>query len=119
MTGLRGAVQEIGQPASGRLRGLLKLLLLAASAIGLLAVSNLLVVLFPLEFRISGSGAELSVTVDGRTERISTTAPMQSLRVVSAEPYRREYQIDGSDSTNNQNFSPAYFSRFATEPYYR
>jgi hypothetical protein len=97
----------------------LPLALLAASIAGLLMMSNLLVALFPLEIQVSGDGSELAVSVDGRTEYISTTTPIRSLRVLPADPYRREYQIDGSDSTNNQNLDSAYFTQFSQTPYYR
>lgn len=85
----------------------------------LLAGSNLLLAAFPVRVEVRGGDAEAMVTVDGGTHYLSLTSPLRAVRFVPAEPYRREYQIDGSDSTNNFNWDPTYFSGFAASPYYR
>lgn len=43
----------------------------------------------------------------------------QSLRFVAHNPLFHEYQIDGSDSTNNLNLDTNYLSQIASSPYYR
>ncbi len=43
----------------------------------------------------------------------------QSLQLVAHNPLVHEYQIDGSDSTNNLDLDPDYLSQIAGSPYYR
>lgn len=103
----------------GPFRGVLPLAVLASFVAGLLALGNLLIELFPLDIQIAGSASELSVTLDGRTEYLTLARPLRALRLVPADPFRREYQVDGSDSTNNLNYDPDYFSEFSKTHYYR
>jgi hypothetical protein len=44
---------------------------------------------------------------------------VQSLQFVASDPLVHEYQIDGSDSTNNLNLDTGYLSGIAGSPYYR
>ncbi|HEY1351508.1 MAG TPA: glycosyltransferase family 39 protein [Ktedonobacteraceae bacterium] len=44
---------------------------------------------------------------------------VQSLQFVAYDPLVHEYQIDGSDSTNNLNLDTGYLSTIAQSPYYR
>ncbi|MHB8990491.1 MAG: glycosyltransferase family 39 protein [Chloroflexota bacterium] len=91
----------------------------AGAALLLLAAGNLLLELFPTRFEIRGDGSAMSFAVDGRTHLVPLTGPPVAVSFPPAEPFRREYQIDGSDSTNNLNLDLAYFARIADSPYYR
>lgn len=50
---------------------------------------------------------------------LGTLGEMQSLQFVAVDPLVHEYQIDGSDSTNNLDLDSGYLSWIAASPYYR
>lgn len=101
------------------MRGWTTCVVVAAAALLLLAFGNLLLELFPTRLSVRSDGATMSVTVDGRTLLIPLTNPTRAVRFPPAEPFKREYQIDGSDSTNTLNLDPDYLASIATSPYYR
>lgn len=92
---------------------------LLASIVVLLLWSQALLILFPETITLQSDGKTLSVTVDGQTSDAPLPAPVTALRLVPVAADHREYQIDGSDTTNNFTFDPAYFARLAATPYYR
>jgi len=59
------------------------------------------------------------VSVEGDAEIVPLTSPLVEARSPAPPPCFREYQLDGSDTTNNFTFDPDYFSRIADSPYYR
>lgn len=64
------------------------------------------------------NGAGL-LTVGSTRVSLGKISAAQSLQFVAHNPLVHEYQIDGSDSTNNLDLSPDYLSQIAGSPYYR
>lgn len=93
--------------------------LLVAAAVALLALGRVLVASAPVSVEIVGAGRLLTVTADGTTQQVELPAPVQRVQPVRPIRYRREHQIDGSDSTNTFTFSAAYFAGLADSPYYQ
>lgn len=85
----------------------------------LLAFGRLLVRLWPVELEIQSTATGLQVTVDGETRSIDRESRLVAVRPVAPIEFRREFQVDGSDSTNMATFSPRYFGEFGETPYYR
>src|SRR4051812_14034962 len=73
----------------------------------------------PVAIEIIGKRDALRITVDGTSRRIDLSQPIVGVRPVAPIAFRREHQIDGSDSTNMLTFNARYFSEFGTSPYYR
>ncbi|HKW23998.1 MAG TPA: glycosyltransferase family 39 protein, partial [Ktedonobacterales bacterium] len=92
---------------------------LLAALVVLLIVQNALLALTaePLELIIAPARATLSF--DG--QRLALPLPQQPTAVVLAapDPLTREFQIDGTDTTNNFSLDPAYIARVAATPYYQ
>jgi hypothetical protein len=63
-----------------------------------------------------GSGA---LTVGSTHVTLGKLIDVQSLQFVAYDPLVHEYQIDGSDSTNNLDLDTNYLSGIANSPYYR
>jgi len=97
----------------------LRYMLLPVSALLLWLGSSLLLDAFPVRLELSGNDKLLSVTVDGSPRAFDLAAPLRSVRFVPPQPYAREYQIDGSDTTNTLTLDHAYFAQIAETPYYR
>jgi 4-amino-4-deoxy-L-arabinose transferase-like glycosyltransferase len=93
--------------------------LLATVAAVLIVGSDRLLDLFPVRVRVTGSGTTAAMSLGGVTRDVALARPIRAVRFVPGEPHRREYQIDGSDTTNNATFDPAYFAAFSSSPYYR
>ena len=93
--------------------------MLTSCALLLWMSSSLLLDAFPVVLEVSGDDAAMFISVDGETRGLELVAPLCSLRVVPLAPHVREYQIDGSDSTNNFNLDADYFAAIANSPYYR
>jgi hypothetical protein len=85
----------------------------------LLGLARLLVGLTPVTLTIAGDGETLQVGAEGTAQTVARPRPIVAVRPVAPTPYRREYQIDGSDSTNTLLFDPAYFAAIGESPYYR
>jgi hypothetical protein len=66
-----------------------------------------------------GDGLDLTIAVDGTSRRLDLERPIVAVRPVAPIAFRREHQVDGSDSTNMLTFDPRYFEQFGTSPYYR
>ncbi|MGI8912541.1 MAG: LamG-like jellyroll fold domain-containing protein [Chloroflexota bacterium] len=94
-------------------------LLLAIAVPLLIAVSNLLLDRFPERVRIDGNSTRLTIFADQQTLVAPLPQPLRALRFPTLDPERREYPIDGSDSTNNFTYDPAYFAQHAAAPYFR
>lgn len=85
----------------------------------LLLLGRLAVRQWPVELELVGGGPVLIVTVEGVSQRVDLTVPLVAVRPAVPVAYRREHQIDGSDSTNMFTFSSRYFSEFGASPYYQ
>jgi hypothetical protein len=85
----------------------------------LLGLARLLVGLTPVTLTIAGDGETIQVGAEGTAQTVARPRPIVAVRPVAPTPYRREYQIDGSDSTNTLLFDPAYFAAIEESPYYR
>jgi hypothetical protein len=59
------------------------------------------------------------LTVGSTRISLGKRAEPQTLQFVVYDPLVHEYQIDGSDSTNNRDLDTGYLSQLATSPYYR
>ncbi|MCC6175921.1 MAG: glycosyltransferase family 39 protein [Chloroflexi bacterium] len=92
---------------------------LLAAIVGLLALGRLAIWLWPVALTVEGQGQQIALVVDGERHALELERPVVAVRFASTTPYRREYQIDGSDSTNNFTFDAPYFERFGTSLYYR
>jgi hypothetical protein len=93
--------------------------LLLATVPLLLWTGELLLALFPVSVHVASNPAVVAVAVDGQVHPVKPAQPLIGVQFIPAPAYRREYQVDGSDSTNSFTFQPAYFARFGGEPYYR
>jgi len=85
----------------------------------LLVLGRLLVAFAPVSVEIESDGEVLRVAVDGTTRLLPISRPIVVVRPVAPPAYRREHQIDGSDSTNMLSFDPKYFAEFGDSPYYQ
>jgi len=93
--------------------------LLVALIVVLLAIGRLLVDTLPVAVVITGDGTDLTLTVDGTTQRVSTVRPIVAVRPVAPEPFRREHAIDGTDSTNMLTIDFPYLRDVAASPYFQ
>ena len=64
-------------------------------------------------------GRILSVHIGSQAVSISQDTPLQSIQLAPYVPIIHEYQIDGSDSTNNFTLDQSYLTAFSTSLYYR
>ncbi len=90
----------------------------AALFVGLLLLDALLYQV-TLPVAITSDGAALTVTVGGETHREPISGRIVGVSVPARDPVVHEFQIDGSDSTNNFTLDPAYLHSIATTPYYQ
>ena len=95
------------------------ILVVAIAIFALLGLGRLLVHQWPVEVEIVGDGSGLQLTADGTSRRVNLNRPIVAVRPVAPMAFRREFQVDGSDSTNMLTFSPRYFAEFGLTPYYQ
>ena len=95
------------------------IVLLPLAIVALLALGRLLVGLAPVSVEIASDGQVLRVAADGTSRQIPIERPIVQVRPVAPIPFRREHQVDGSDSTNMLTFDPRYFLAFGSSPYYQ
>jgi hypothetical protein len=107
-----------GRPGPVRVTARAALLLVLAIG-ALLGAGRLLVAAAPVTVEVVGERATLEIAVDGTTRRVELDRPIVAVRPVAPIAYRREHQIDGSDSTNMLTFDPVYFAQIEASPYYR
>lgn len=94
------------------------LVALAALFVGLLLLDALLYQV-TLPVAITSDGAALTVTVGGETHREPISGRIVGVSVPARDPLVHEFQIDGSDSTNNFTLDPAYLHSITATPYYQ
>ncbi|GHO89651.1 ArnT family glycosyltransferase [Dictyobacter formicarum] len=61
----------------------------------------------------------LTVDVDGTRMKVGAIGTPRFLWFANISPVIHEYQIDGTDSTNNFTLNQTYFEQLASSPYYR
>jgi hypothetical protein len=89
------------------------------SMVTLLGLIRLLVGLTPVTLTVDGDSETLQVGAEGTVRTVARSRPIVAVRPARPTEYRREHQIDGSDSTNMLLFDPAYFATFGKSWYYR
>jgi len=93
------------------------LLLLLLSILLILGDEVCYAVTLPVEITIQHTVATLRV---GTTQlALGNIGTPTALQFVAHDPVVHEYQIDGTDSTNNFTLDTEYFHAFASSPYYR
>lgn len=70
-----------------------------------------------LVLRVDGTTA--TVELEGQRHDFPVPAEARYLSLSRSDPLLREFQIDGSDSVNNQTLDLDYIRRIASTPYYR
>ena len=92
---------------------------LLAAVVVLLIVQNVLLALTAEPLRLVIAPAQATISFDG--QHLALPLPQQPTAIVLAapDPLTREFQIDGTDTTNNFSLDPAYIARIAATPYYR
>lgn len=71
----------------------------------------------PVEIDVRGGAATLHV--DSQTLSLGQISTPVALQFAPHDPVVHEYQIDGTDSTNNLTLDPAYLHSISSSPYYR
>jgi hypothetical protein len=71
----------------------------------------------PVEIDVQGRVATLHV--DSQTLSLGSISTPVALQFAPHDPVVHEYQIDGTDSTNNLSLDPAYLHSISSSPYYR
>lgn len=106
-----------------RIRKLLAREHLAARIVAIcLATLCLYLVALPLmreHIVIRVEGEHGTVELEGERHPFAVPADALYVSLPQADPVLREFQIDGSDSTNNQTLDVDFFRRIASTPYYR
>ncbi|MGE5335189.1 MAG: hypothetical protein ACM3N4_10850, partial [Nitrososphaerota archaeon] len=96
---------------------------LAAYLLGIVAllliVQNVLLALTAESLHLAVTPARGTLSIDGRTLSFPLQAKPTAILLATPDPLTREFQIDGSDSTNNFSLDPAYIASIAGTPYYR
>src|SRR6266446_299317 len=99
-------------------RGVAALSLLVLLALILLAVDALCyTVTLPIEIDMQGGTATLHV--NSQTLSLGRLSTPVALQFASHDPVVHEYQLDGTDSTNNLTLDPTYLHSISSSPYYR
>lgn len=91
---------------------------LAALALGLLLLDALFYQI-TLPVAITSDGSSLTVAVGGVTRRLDISGRILSASVPARDPLIHEFQLDGTDHTNNFTLDPTYLKSIASTPYYQ
>jgi hypothetical protein len=91
---------------------------LAALALGLLLLDALLYQI-TLPVAITSDGAHLTFAVGGATRRLDIGGRIVAVSVPARDPVLHEFQLDGTDDTNNFTLDPAYFHSIAPTAFYQ
>ncbi len=101
-----------------RSRILLGILCLLLLAFVLLTADRLCYELaLPVEIDLQGGVATLHV--ENQAVSLGPVGTHPTLQFAAHDPVVHEYQLDGSDSTNNFTLDPTYMHHIASSPYYR
>ena len=85
----------------------------------LLVLQQLSFVAMRIPLTISTSSASLRITVDGSTLGVALPASPTEILFVRTDPALLEFQLDGTDSTNNFSEDISYIHSIENSPYYR
>lgn len=72
-----------------------------------------------LPISVTADGARLTVDVGGVVQRLPINGRIVAVTTPARDPVIHEYQLDGTDFTNNFTLDPAYLHSIASTPYYR
>ena len=98
----------------------LRLAILALTVlVALLIVQNTLLALTAESLQLVITPTHQTVIIDGQTLTFPQQRAPDALLFAAPDPLTREFQIDGSDSTNNFSLDPASIASIASTPYYR
>lgn len=93
--------------------------LVAILLIPILFLTDTLCYQITLPVEIEAQRGSITLTVGSTRLALGKHADLQSLQFAPHNPLIHEYQIDGSDSTNNLDLDTGYLSQVAASPYYR
>src|SRR2546423_6073349 len=71
----------------------------------------------PVHLHLVSQGTRAVFTVDGTTHAFDWHSPPRTLIVVPADPFMREWGIDGSESLTLDTLDPAYLQSIGSNPY--
>jgi hypothetical protein len=71
----------------------------------------------PVHLHLLSQGTRAVFTVDGTTHAFDWHSPPHTLIVVPADPFMREWGIDGSESLTLDTLDPAYLQSICANPY--
>src|SRR5205085_7072645 len=71
----------------------------------------------PVHLHLVSQGTRAVFTVDGTTHAFDWHSPPRTLIVVPADPFMREWGIDGSESLTLDTLDPAYLQSISSNPY--
>ncbi len=92
---------------------------LLATIVVLLLIQNTLLALTAEPLRLAITPTQGTLSLDGQTLAFPLQQTPTAVLFTAPDPLTREFQIDGTDSTNNFSLDPAYIARIAGTPYYR
>ena len=92
---------------------------LLATIVVLLLIQNTLLALTAEPLRLVVTPTQGTLSLDGQTLAFPLQQTPTAVLFTAPDPLTREFQIDGTDSTNNFSLDPAYIARIAGTPYYR
>jgi Dolichyl-phosphate-mannose-protein mannosyltransferase len=126
LTGLRPALtrrRPVAESARSAREVLRRLAMPAATYLAalilLLLADQVCFALARLPVRVVISPAAIIVDADGQAIGLKWPAVATSVTLVAGSALEREYQIDGTDNTNNFTETPQALSQLAVNPYYQ
>lgn len=72
-----------------------------------------------VRMEIAGTPQAVEIRLDGDSHPVSLGRPLSHIRFLKSPRLLREYQIDGTDSTNNFTLDYSYIEQIHDSPYYR
>jgi Dolichyl-phosphate-mannose-protein mannosyltransferase len=94
---------------------ILLLCMLGIACVLMIMISNAIV----LQVTITSAADHITARVGSDTVETSISAPLNEVAIPKSDPLIHEYQIDGTDSTNNSSLDHKYLASIANTPYYR
>ena len=94
----------------------------------ILALSGIALLLFTIDILSYAAATNLTIdrtpaatvlSIDGQTLDLGIVPPLTTIAFAAHDPVVHEYQIDGTDSTNNFSLDTLYLNGISDTPYYR
>src|ERR1700730_10523449 len=85
----------------------------------LLIVGDIICYQFSLPVELDEVGGIARLSVGSEHLALGSIGMPVSLQLAPHDPVVHEYQMDGTDTTNNSTLDPTYFDHLASTPYYR